>query len=173
MITEPVQANIARLLSVAHTTLNLLRDYSGRPKRERDVDPMLYAILNARFKQPGAPVTRQHPIQMLGSRRLVDFRIGGPNPILLEFAFRPRTGGGDLCSSTNESEILKLSRFPQTEAKLRALLLIDASSSGPYERVQLETKYKDIRTSPGKFDRCPVRVIYAHEKESFHFCWTP
>lgn len=173
MTLEPLQENIAELMSIARTTLDLVQDYRGRPKRERDLDPMLYALLSSRYGNRGSLVKRQYPIRMLGSDCRVDFRVGGPNPILIEFAFRPSTGGGDLCSSTNRSELLKLSRFPQTEAKLRALLLVDACVAGPYDRARLKEKYGEVKSGPGKIERNPVRVIYAHPQKSFHFCWRP
>src|SRR5207245_1508894 len=126
--------------------------------------------LTARFGR----ISRQHPVYLYGSERpqRIDFRYGGPNPVVIEFAVRPRDGGGQLYGSQNESELRKLTRVNQTEAKLRVLLLVDLANA-PIAESELKPTYDGINAGPGNFTRMPVRVIYVHDQQSYNFIWRP
>jgi hypothetical protein len=86
--------NIDQLLNVGSQVVNLLGDYTRKPHREMLIDPVLFAYLRGRFET----VSRQHHVSVYGSTRpkRIDFRVGGTNPVVLELAVRPPTGGGHL-----------------------------------------------------------------------------
>lgn len=90
----------------------------------------------------------------------------------MELVVRPPRGGGQLYGSQNETELWKLCRFPNTQAKLRALLLIDLHAQ-PLEKIALKSTYDEIHAGRGKFDRFPVQVIYAGHSETYSFKWSP
>jgi hypothetical protein len=119
-------------------------------------------------------VTRQHHIKIGKSMKphRIDFRCGTTNPVVIEFAVRPPTGGGTLYGSQNRSELNKLCRVKKSTARLRVLLLIDLHSE-PLDEVGLRATYKTIRSGPGAFARHSVRVLYVHRGCSFNFPWEP
>ncbi len=162
--------NIGTLKTIAQNLIRLLGEYSNGPKREMLIDPALYAYLCG----SGRRVARQHPAHLPGSKRSprIDFRIGGSNPILIEFAVRPPRGGGQLYGSQNKPELWKLCRFSNSQAKLRALLLMDLhSASLPLD--VLKPTYDGIHAGRGKFSRHPVQVLYASAHETYSFKWSP
>ena len=158
--------NIAELRELA---LDLLRR-SDRLSREMKIDAYLLAELEARF----GTVTRQHPLRFASSERdsRIDFRLGGSNPVLLELAVRPADGACQLYGSQNKPELFKLTRWPQTQVKLRALLLMDFATK-PLESERLRSTYISINAGRGRFERNPIRVVYVHDKLQYHFIWQP
>jgi len=150
----------------------MVRDYHGGPKREMLIDPALYAYLRASAR--GRGVERQFHAHLPRQRKpaRIDFRVKNPNAVLIEFAVRPPQGGGHLCGSQNRSELFKLTRFSNVSAKLRALLLIDLAEK-PYDLVSLRETYDEINAGKGKFQRHPVKAIYAHADAAFAFKWNP
>jgi hypothetical protein len=150
--------------------LKIIADYTTRPHREMLIDPILYAYLKGAFEK----VERQHHVSVYGSQKpkRIDFRQGGSNPVVLELAVRPPTGGGHLLGGQNTSELRKLCKVSTTQAKLRALLLIDLYENH-YLKENLVSSYDGVNAGTGKFERHPVRVIYVHSNNRFSFSWSP
>jgi len=162
--------NIKQLTEAGVEILRMLGDYHNPPHREMLIDPMLYAYLRGHFSS----VARQHHVRVNGGNRpkRIDFRVGGSNPVVLELAVRPPTGGGHLLGGQNVSELRKLCKVSTRQAKLRALLLIDLYSSH-YTKERLKESYDPVHAGPGKFERYPVRVVYVHMQNRFSFSWSP
>lgn len=148
----------------------MVRDYHAGPKREMLIDPALYAYLRA----TGRPVSRQFHAHLPNAQRppRIDFRVGGSNPVLIEFAVRPPEGGSQLYGSQNRTELHKLCRFSNQQAKLRALILIDLARE-PLSQDNLKLTYDKIHAGRGRFQRHPVKVIYAHADATCSFKWSP
>jgi hypothetical protein len=161
---------IADIDSSAKEVLKILRKYHNPPGREMLIDATLFAFLRGRYTH----VQRQHRVYVYGSNKpkRIDFRYGGSNPIVLEFAVRPPTGGGELYGSQNVSELHKLCRVKHTAARLRALLLLDLYHK-PIRQEALEKTYEVINAGRGRFKRSAVRVIYVHNDLAFNFSWKP
>ncbi len=164
--------NVRTLQGIGQDIARMVREYHGGPTREMLIDLALYAWLRA--GAAGRRVERQFYAHLPHQRKpaRIDFRVRHPNPVLVEFAVRPPTGGGQLCGSQNQSELRKLTRFSNHQAKLRALLLIDLART-PYGRDSLKATYDEIHAGRGRFERWPVKVIYAHATEAFAFKWDP
>src|SRR5438093_1461614 len=117
--------NLDDIKRSALRVLKLLDDYSGGHvgRREMLLDPILYGYLEGRFSH----MARQHYVYLHGSAnpKRIDFRYGTHNPVVIEFAVRSPAGGGTLYGSQNRSELRKLCRVTQAEARLRVMLLID------------------------------------------------
>ena len=158
--------NIAEIQEVA---LGILKQ-SNKTAREMKIDKALMAELNARY----GSVTRQHRMEFSNSERpsRIDYRIGGTNPVLLELAVRPADGSCQLYGSQNKPELFKLTRFPQSQAKLRALLLMDFKTD-PIPAVRLQQTYDAINAGRGNFERNAVRVVYVHDATQYNFIWQP
>jgi hypothetical protein len=162
--------NIEEITETGTEILKVLSDYHRAPHREMLIDPVLFAFLRGRF---GA-VERQKHVSVYGSikPKRIDFRVGGTNPVVLELAVRPPTGGGHLLGGQNTSELRKLCKVSTTAAKLRVLLLIDLYSRN-YTKDKLKESYDAAHAGPGKFERNPVRVVYMHASNKFSFSWSP
>lgn len=162
--------NVTKLTAIGQDIARLVGDYHGGPTREMLIDPALYAYLRA----TGRRVDRQHHAHLPGAKRpaRIDFRVGGSNPVLIEFAVRPPHGMGELYGSQNRSELHKLCRFSNTQAKLRALLLIDLAPT-PLAQRALEATYDAVHAGPGRFTRYSVKVIYVHAHTTYAFKWSP
>jgi len=158
--------NIAELQGVALELLHRCH----RLAREMQVDEHLAMDLDAEF----GSLTRQHHVELYRSQRpaRIDYRVGGTNPVLIELAVRPEDGASQLYGSQNKPELVKLTRIPQSRAKLRALLLMDLKPE-PLQRNRLKQTYDCISVGPGRFERNPVRVLYVHKESQFHFLWRP
>jgi hypothetical protein len=102
VLREPAM-NVKRLTAIGQDIARLVRDYHAGPKREMLIDPALYAWLRA----TGRTVERQFHAYLPGSKRppRIDFRLKGPNAVLIEFAVRPPIGGGELYGSQNQQEL--------------------------------------------------------------------
>lgn len=162
--------NIADITSVGKEVIGMLADYHNAPHREMLIDPALFAYIKGRFGH----IERQHYVYRYGSKKpkRIDFRMGGHNPVVIEFAVRPPIGGGTLLGSQNVSELRKLCRVSATQARLRALLLLDLYHT-PYDFDTLRDTYERISSGRGNFMRAAVRVIYVHAKADFNFLWQP
>lgn len=158
--------NIEELQDLALEILNR----SHKLAREMKIDEALFAELQTRF----GSAKRQHRIEFASSERpsRIDFRLGGTNPVLLELAVRPADGSCQLYGSQNKPELLKLTRFPQSQAKLRALLLMDFKDR-PLDLENLQATYSSINAGRGRFERNAVRVLYVHESLQYNFIWQP
>jgi hypothetical protein len=161
---------IVDIVDSAKEVLDILDAYHNPPGREMLIDAALFSFLRGRFGN----VQRQHRVYVYGSKKpkRIDFRYGGSNPIVVEFAVRPPTGGGELYGSQNVSELRKLCRVSHTEARLRALLLLDLYHE-PIRQKALHNTYASINAGRGRFKRSAVRVIYVHRDLEFSFSWKP
>jgi hypothetical protein len=157
-------------MEVGSEILQILSDYHNAPHREMLIDPVIFAYLRGRFES----VQRQHHVRVVGSTKpkRIDFRIGTSNPVVIELAVRPPTGGGQLLGGQNTSELGKLCRISTSQARLRALLLIDLNSDH-YLKERLKRSYDKVHAGPGQFKRLPVRVAYLHSTNRFTFSWSP
>jgi hypothetical protein len=162
--------NISDVQQIGTEVLELLAEYHNPPHKELLLDAILFAYLTGRY----STVRRQHPVRLYGSIKphRIDFRFGGTNPVVLELAVRPPNGGGNLYGSQNASELNKLCRVAHSQARLRALLLLDLGDK-PLSRESLKRSYDPLHAGPGKFKRSSVRVIYVHRHDTFHFSWSP
>ncbi len=164
--------NLRQIKSASRAVHRLISEYSTDPAKKREMrhDPLLLGYFAARFGK----MSRQKRIHIGdGSHpKRVDFRHGGPNPVLIEFAVRPPNGLSELYGSQNRGELNKLTRFPSSEARLRVLLLFDFAPTA-IRRDDLKATYDPVRSSPGKFSRFPVQVIYTHESITYGFIWKP
>jgi len=162
--------NIATLQEIGAEILQLLSEYHNPPRKELLLDAIFLAYLKGRSTK----VARQHYVRIYGSTKpqRIDFRIGGTNPAVIEFACRSTNGTGQLTGSQNLSELRKLSRVSTTQAKLRALLLLDAVEK-PLKKDALKATYDKQHAGRGKFRRHPVRVVYVHRQTAYNFLWDP
>ncbi len=158
--------NIKKLKQVAIELLHR----SSKHDREMVVDRHLFIRLDAKHSH----VTRQHYIEFAKSERpsRIDFRIGGTNPVLVELAVRPAGGSSQLYGSQNRSELGKLTRIPQSQARLRAMLLMDLAAR-PILKSRLKPTYDCVSAGPGRFQRSSVRVLYVHAELQYDFLWRP
>jgi len=132
-------------------------------RTERDFFPLVLAYLHGRVPSVKAEVG------VTAGR--IDFRIGGPNPALLELAVAPRAlsdpdhpeqtfpghqATTQLYASQNKKELRKLKDVSQTRAKNRYLLLLDMR--GVHDFSALKTGYEAVlpRFNGGSV----VRVVY-------------
>lgn len=159
---------ISELEAAAQRVISLLSHYSRPPDREMLLDGILYAYLDGCF----GSMSRQHHVKRSNGQRpsRIDFRFGGNNPSMIEFAVRPARGGGQLYGSQNRSELSKLIRVPQARARRRLLLLIDLHHDA-ITQSRLEPTYKCLNAGPGRFGRHSVRVVYVHRALSYSFLW--
>lgn len=162
--------NIRTLKHIGQDIAGMLAEYTNGPRREMLIDPALYAYLRG----SGRPVRRQFHAHLPGAERppRIDFRVGGANPVLIEFAVRPAIGGGQLYGSQNRTELFKLCRFSNAQARLRALLLIDLYEH-PMQKDAVKLTYSNIHAGRGRFQRHPVQIIYTHASEAYSFRWNP
>ena len=138
-------------------------EYPLQFRTERDFFPLVRAFLQGRVPEVTAEVG--------ASNKKIDFRIGGPNPALLELAVSPRmiedrhhadakfpgnNQAPHLYASTNKTELSKLSKVPQAKAKNRYLLLIDFRKG--HDITKLKAGY--LKQLPQNGKRAAVRVVY-------------
>lgn len=158
---------IEHLTRIAERAIVIRSGYTGLRRGELFLDAILNGLLDGRF---GA-VHRQDRLQLRkGQRRQqrIDFRIGGNSPVVIEIACR--SFGGELAPSQNRSELQKLTRHRMVAT--RYLLLLDPTKHSPLKKAVLQQLYRDWNPGPGRFDRLPVRVIYARSpQQSFNFLW--
>ena len=160
------------IVAAANALLNLRKDYSNPPKRERELDPLFYAFMKGHLGK--LKVSRQHLVYFTGKSRpsRIDYRIGGTNPILLELAVRSPTGVQELMGPQNSKELKKLSKIPTSQAKRRVLLLLDLNAKS-ISKATLKASYGPLHVGPGKKPRLPVTIVYVHESMHYSFTWSP
>jgi hypothetical protein len=162
--------NLRNLQKACQDALDLLETYTE--KNESRLDPLLFALLYERFghfsrqKATGTP-TATRPNQ-------IDFRRGTTNPALVEFAVKTPHHRTEIAPSTNEPELLKLTKVPPAQARYRALVLFDVTNS-PLTKSYLRKEYRKINAGPGNFRRYTVSILYVHKQKdaSFRFPWKP
>ncbi len=164
--------NLKQIIKASREVHSLIDAYStdSAKKREMRQDPLLFGYFSAKFGQ----MSRQKYVYIgSGSHpKRIDFRYGGPGSVLLEFAVRPPDGSAELYGPSNKDELNKLTRFPPTKANLRVLLLFDFCATS-IKKESLMKSYSQIATSPGRFDRYPVQVVYVHHRTAYRFIWKP
>jgi len=162
--------NIADVQQIGAEVLALLSQYHNPPYKELLLDAILLAYLAGRYSN----VARQHHVRLYGSAKpqRIDFRFGGNNPVVIELAVRPPSGGGSLYGSQNKSELRKLCRVAHSQARLRVLLLLDLARH-PLSKESLQEDYDRQNAGRSRFKRSSVRVIYVHRRTTFHFSWSP
>jgi len=161
------KVTIRDLISLGEELVELSHLYKIRNKGELFFDAIMHALLTSRrrgrierqFKLPLRPGQRR--------RQRLDFRIGGTAPVVIELACRRHPG--QLSPSQNRSELNKLTRFRQ--ATTRFLLLVDASAYTPANSDSMIKRYRSWNSGAGRFNRLPVRLVYARPGYSFHFLW--
>jgi hypothetical protein len=160
---------IKEAVTAARALIELRDDYSNPPNFERGLDPLLYATLRA--SHPKVRVSRQEYVEFSKSSRpsRIDFRLGGTNPTVLEFAVRPPNGIQQLQGPQNHSELMKLSKIPNTR---RILLLVDLRAKA-LSKGTLKATYDPLHAGRGKKERHPVTVVYVHRTNNFWFTWSP
>jgi len=147
-------------------------EYPFQFRTERDFFPLVRAFLEGRVPTVTAEVGE--------SSKKIDFRIGGPNPALLELAVRPRAFADpnhdgvrfpgnnqapQLFASTNKTELSKLGSVSQNKAKNRFLLLLDFR--GGHDVARLKRSYLKALPQDGK--HAAVRVVYISRDQEVHF----
>jgi hypothetical protein len=163
--------NLEQIKKSTLRVLKLLHEYAGSHvgRREMLLDPILYGYLEGYFGH----MARQHYVRLHGTTnpKRIDFRRGANNPVVIEFAVRPPNGGGTLYGSQNRSELRKLCRIPQAEARLRVMLLIDLHARSMCKS-DLKPTYDSETSGAGNFAHHPVRVLYVHQDLQYHFLWS-
>lgn len=162
----------AEATEAALALIRLRGEYSNPPKTERGLDPIFYGYLTA--AHPKVKVSRQIHIKFHGAKKpsRIDFRVGGTNPTVIEFAVRPTTGTQELCGPQNHDELQKLSKVLPTKAKRRILLLVDLKKT-PVAKSTLKASYDPLHAGPGKKPRHAVTVVYVHSQLQYAFTWKP
>ena len=164
--------NLKQLARAAREVHDLIDAYSSDSAKKREMvqDPLLFGFFSARF----GDMSRQRHIYIGRSKRpkRVDFRFGGANTVLIEFAVRPPHGGAELYGTQNRDELNKLTRFPRSTASLRVLLLFDFRRVG-IAKDKLRASFANVCTSPGRYARYPVQILYVHHRGSYRFLWKP
>lgn len=127
---------------------------------EREALRLFPEFLEDRF----GDYAREHTVR--GGGR-VDFRIAGPNPVIVELVVRTETLPGTLYGSQNVRELQKLSAEPQTRAKMRYLLLLD-NCRASMDLEGLWPTYAKIR--PPRAAN-PVCIVYVHREFHDSFLW--
>ena len=163
MTTKQIKKAAKAVLGLAE-----LYGHDSAMQREMRLDLLLLGFFEARFGR----MSRQTKIWISGTShpKRVDFRHGGTNPVLMEFAVRPPSGASELYGPSNRSELNKLTRFPPSKAKKRVLLLFDLKRK-PIPKKNLTATYARVRSSRGRFNRYYVRVIYVHRASEYDFSW--
>jgi hypothetical protein len=168
--------NIHQITKAGLKVLSLIDTYSTNSKKQCEMiqDPLLFGFFEAHFGK----MTRQKIIYIgrTSHPKRVDFRYGGRNPVLIEFAIRPPHGWSELHGPSNRGELNKLTRFSPKKAKLRVLLLFDLASlyrKVPIEKEILKASYNKVKPSRGNYRKHPVRVIYFHKDTHYNFKWSP
>ncbi len=157
---------------LAKSLMEMSDMYPLQFRTERDFFPLVRAFLDGRVPSITAEVG--------DSNKKIDFRIGGTNPALLELAVCPRalidpdcetaafpgrSQATQLYASANCTEIEKLSKVPQPQAKNRYLLLVDFR--GAHNVSRLESGYLNRFPRDGTMQ--PVRVIYISRSRARDF----
>lgn len=169
-LLAPKGLNRGHVRLAASEVLKLFDQYGGQyaGRHESSIDLLLFGFLEGRFGY----MARQHWVYMSGSERpsRIDFRRGTANPVVIELAVRPKSGGPQLYGASNRSELQKLCRVTNSAAKLRVLLLIDLFKN-PIKKKNLQLSFDGVSSGPGRFTRHPVRVIYVHARDRYDFVW--
>jgi hypothetical protein len=148
----PKMRVIRAALSEAHELAT-----SGRYTRlgERKFEPILFGFLAARWGRVGREVGARDP---LTKRPRIDLRHGSTNPTVVEVACRPQEGGNQLEPSQNASELRKLTRVSQAQAKWRVLALFDFGIH-PLSGARLEGKFIEWFSQRTDMGTSRVKVI--------------
>jgi hypothetical protein len=163
--------NLTAIRSAAREILKLANCYSSKDLKEMALDPLVLGFFHGKYGK----MSRQHRVWISNSThpKRIDFRYGSSNPVVLEFAMRPRSGASELYGPCNGDELRKLTRVRSNSARLRVLLLLDLFRGSAISKQSLVASYSGVNSGRGRFKRHPVRVVYAHWKgTSYDFIWS-
>ena len=161
--TKHKSLTIEDVKTLGATLIEVADLYPLQFRTERDFFPLVLAYLNGRV-----PSVETETGTTNGT---IDFRIGGPNPAVLELAVAPRAlidpnnptqqfpghkAATQLYATQNKTELKKLKGVPQSQARNRYLLLLDLWGKHDYSSLQ-EGYEKAL--APGGGGEC-VRGIY-------------
>ncbi len=152
--------NRAQLEDLATTIADLAHCYKTEKKGEMVVDRLMFGYLAARHR-----VQRQVVVQSQGATRRIDFLVGGEQSgTYIELVVRLK--GSEWYLNANTTEMNKLCR---SSGKQRALMIIDISKIGYIKKDKLVKQYKSWKSTPGKYKRRNVCVVYANSSHSYSF----
>jgi hypothetical protein len=164
-------AGIADVRSAALEIVGPICKHKACSFSEAQVGRILHAYLIGEH----AGVRPECPVMIGKSSQAIDFRFGdapyGANPCALELAVRNSEHGPQLLASQNASELKKLSRYPESKAQTRVLLLLDLGHK-PIKQEKLKRGYDELdHLGAGKFQRRSVSVLYVHRNLNYRFIW--
>jgi hypothetical protein len=165
---------VAGIADVRECALEIVNRICGKKARsfsEANMGRILHAYLVGRH----AGVWAECPVNLGKTESAIDFRFGdrphGKNPCVLELAVRNSEGGSQLLASQNKPELRKLSRYPESQAQTRVLLLLDIGHA-PLAREKLQPDYDNLKhLGAGKFQRRSVSILYVHRELDYRFIW--
>lgn len=166
-------AGLAQARTAALEIVGPICGSKPRSFAEAEVSRMLHAYLLGRY----GGVWPECPVGFGKKKRAIDFRFGdrphGLNPCALELAVRNTEHGQQLSAVQNKTELEKLSRYPESKAKTRVLLLIDLGHQ-PIPQKTLQRGYDGLKhLGRGNFQRRSVSVLYVHRDLNYRFIWRP
>jgi hypothetical protein len=142
-----------QLMRASWEAWELARQYKTRDRSEFTIDRLLFGL----FRGAGHVVIRQYKVKCLNADRRVDFLIGGKTTgAFVELVVR--RNGVESCVSQISSELNKLCR---ANGRQRAIIIIDTSGRSPLTKQSLKRGYEGWRSSPGRYKRNSVCVIYS------------
>jgi hypothetical protein len=158
----------AHLVDAAREVLEMSRYYSTRARGELTIDRLLFGY----FRGTGHNVGRQFRIWSANGWRRIDFIVGGESSgAFVELVVRTRRNGEEWRLRPNRDEFNKLCR---AKGRQRALMIIDASGRDALTAARLKQEYELWRSTPGRYARRNVCVIYcAGPDHTFSFGLKP
>lgn len=153
------------LKKASRATIELAAGLSEKKRGERWLHGVLLGYLES-------SVGKMHSEYRVDRGR-IDYRHGGNNPSVVELVVRRH--GVEYAPSANKTELAKLCRIPNQQARTRYLLILDLSESTPLRKHVVQAAYRRHNSGRGRFHRECVRVMYVHPdaRHDFDFSWDP
>lgn len=149
------------LRETAETVRELALAYSTRAKGELPVDRIFLGYVTGKYGQ----TSRQHPIRLQNKNKRIDFLIGGrKSGTYVELVLRKT--GEEWRRGTNNSEMNKLVRV---HGRMRALVIVDVTKRTPLTQERLKEEYVGWKSTPGRYTRRHITVVYAGADGSYSF----
>lgn len=161
--SKPLYVNDRMLRTAMHEFLDVLDEINKGTATERTLLPYLYIFLRRRWE--GVRVRREFSVDA-GNKRTgrIDFLLGTTNPVALEVACR-NSRSKSQSASQNVSELRKLSRIKQSQAKRRVLVVFDLTKH-PLTIEKFKASYSGLSLGPGRFVRSTISIHYIHRGRS-------
>jgi len=159
------------LMHAGRAALNLTYTLTQKKTRERWLHGVVLGLLEGLVGNMQNEFAVEDSNRVKKKPKCIDFRHGSSNPDVIELVVRMR--GGELYGSQNKSELLKLCKIPDTQARRRILLLLDPSGLDPIAKHDLKRTYSYIGTGSGNFPRKTVTIVYIHPDLEYLFRWRP